>query len=198
MDPMYLRDVENHEGSGMYAALIRQARESGMPIPQIRFLFAFKPAWTDHLARFTQQVMRGPSPLPPGMRELIAAFTSRRNECPFWLGSHAAVAAELLENQPLVQAVLDDYMSAPISEAERALFALIDKVVTDSTQIRQGDIDLAKAAGNDEETIYDAITVCSLFQFYNTWIDATGVHDLPATSYEAMGKRMAKGGYAPE
>ena len=67
----------------MYAQLIRQARESGMPVPQIRYLFAFKPEWTDHLARFTQEVMRGASNLAPGMRELIAAFTSRRNECPF-------------------------------------------------------------------------------------------------------------------
>jgi len=28
-------------------------------------------------------VMRGPSPLSPGLRELIAAFTSRRNDCLF-------------------------------------------------------------------------------------------------------------------
>lgn len=83
MDPMFLRDVEQHEGSGMYADLIKQARAAGMPVPQIRFLLAFKPAWTDHLSRFTQAVMRGDSPLAPGMRELIAAFTSRRNECPF-------------------------------------------------------------------------------------------------------------------
>lgn len=83
MDPMYLRTVEQAEGSGQYAELIRQARQAGQPIPQIRFLFAFKPVWTEHLARFTQEVMRGESLLPPGMRELIAAFTSKRNECPF-------------------------------------------------------------------------------------------------------------------
>jgi len=46
-------------------------------------LFAFKPDRTEHLAQFTQGVMRGPSPLSPGQRELIAAFTSRRNDCPF-------------------------------------------------------------------------------------------------------------------
>jgi hypothetical protein len=80
---MYLRDVEQHEGSGMYAELIKQARASGMPIPQIRHLLAFKPAWTDHLSRFTHAVLRGESSISPGMRELIAAFTSRRNDCPF-------------------------------------------------------------------------------------------------------------------
>lgn len=83
MDPMYLKDVENKEPEGMYAASIGQMRAAGVPIPQIRFLFAFKPEWTDHLARFTQGVMRGPSPLSPGQRELIAAFTSRLNDCPF-------------------------------------------------------------------------------------------------------------------
>ena len=52
-------------------------------VPQILHLFAFKPAQGEHLAAFTQAVMRGPSPLSPGLRELIAAFTSRRNDCPF-------------------------------------------------------------------------------------------------------------------
>ena len=36
-----------------------------------------------HLSRFTQGVMRGPSPLPPWQRELIAAFTSKLNQCLF-------------------------------------------------------------------------------------------------------------------
>ena len=83
MDPMYLKDVENDPGRGMHGELIRQMRAAGAPVPQITHLFAFKPEWTEHLARFTQGVMRGPSPLAPGYRELIAAFTSRRNECGF-------------------------------------------------------------------------------------------------------------------
>jgi hypothetical protein len=80
---MYLKDVEAYEGSDARATAIRQMKQAGVPVPQIQHLFAFKPAWTDHLAEFTQGVMRGPSPLSPGQRELIAAFTSRQNECPF-------------------------------------------------------------------------------------------------------------------
>ena len=83
MEPMYLREVENADGSGPWAAAIDQMRAGELPVPQIMHLFAFKADRTEHLAQFTQGVMRGPSPLPPGMRELIAAFTSRRNECPF-------------------------------------------------------------------------------------------------------------------
>jgi alkylhydroperoxidase family enzyme len=80
---MYLRDVENHPAAGPYGERIGAARAEGTPIPQIWHLFAFKPAMTEHVAAFTQEVMRGPSPLPPGLRELIAAFTSRGNDCLF-------------------------------------------------------------------------------------------------------------------
>jgi alkylhydroperoxidase family enzyme len=80
---MFLKDVETHEGTGPYAELIRRNRGQGMPPAGLWHLFAFKPEMTNALAQFTQAVMRGPSPLSPGMRELIAAFTSRRNQCVF-------------------------------------------------------------------------------------------------------------------
>lgn len=83
MHPMYLPDVETADPRGSYAEPIKAMQAAGVPVPQIMHLFAFKPERTDFLAQFTQGVMRGPSPLTPGQRELIAAFTSRRNDCPF-------------------------------------------------------------------------------------------------------------------
>lgn len=83
MERMYLKDVEAHESDSHYGRMIRMAREAGAPIPQIWHLFAFKPRMTEALSRFTHEVMRGPSPLSPGFRELIAAYTSRGNECLF-------------------------------------------------------------------------------------------------------------------
>ena len=96
----------------------------------------------------------------------------------------------------LVQAVLDDYTTAPFSEMERALFAFLAKMIEDSTSIQHADTDAVRAAGWSDEALYDAITVCSLFQFYNNWIDATGVSDMPAFAYEMSGKRLATQGYA--
>jgi alkylhydroperoxidase family enzyme len=80
---MYLKDVETHESDSHYGRLIRKMREAGAPVPQIWHLFAFKPRMTEALSVFTQEVMRGPSPLSAGLRELIAAYTSRGNECLF-------------------------------------------------------------------------------------------------------------------
>ena len=83
MKPMYLSVVENYDAAEPHATMFSQMRGAGIPIPQILHLFAFKPDRTEHLAQFTQGVMRGPSPLSDGQRELIAAFTSRRNACLF-------------------------------------------------------------------------------------------------------------------
>ncbi len=83
MKPMFLPEVEQNPQPGPYADLIRAMREKGAEYPQIWHLFAYLPKATEHLARFTQEILRGPGPFSPGIRELIAAFTSARNQCPF-------------------------------------------------------------------------------------------------------------------
>ena len=83
MEPMLLPEVEANPQPGPYRDLIEAMRAGGGEYPQIWHMFAYLPKATEHLARFTQEIMRGPSPLSPGMRELIAAFTSYRNDCPF-------------------------------------------------------------------------------------------------------------------
>lgn len=94
-----------------------------------------------------------------------------------------------------MDAVLEDYRTAPIDDRQKTLFAFLEKMNGQSNQIRRDDIDRLKAAGWSDEAVYDAVTVCALFRFYNAWIDATGVHDLPAAAYELSGKRMAAEGY---
>ena len=58
-------------------------RSGAAEYPQIWHLFAYTPEATQHLARFTQAALREPAPPSPRMRELIAAYTSARNDCPF-------------------------------------------------------------------------------------------------------------------
>jgi len=80
---MFLPKVEAALPDGERGAALRALRDSGQPIPQIYHLFAFRPERSALLAAFTEGVMRGPSPLPPGQRELIAALTSRTNFCDY-------------------------------------------------------------------------------------------------------------------
>jgi len=80
---MFLPGVEQNSKPSGYLDAIEMMRSTGAEYPQIWHMFAYLPKATEHLARFTQEILRGPAPLSPGMRELIAAYTSYRNECPF-------------------------------------------------------------------------------------------------------------------
>ena len=97
-----------------------------------------------------------------------------------------------------MRAVLEDHESAPISAAEKALFSYVKKLTEESHAIGRADVDALRAVGWTDEAIYDAVTVCALFNFYNRWIDGTGVQDMPAEAYAMSGKRLAEQGYARE
>ena len=112
------------------------------------------------------------------------------------MGSHAAVAAELLGDRKLVDAVVRDHRSAPISAKERALFDYVVAANESRGTVDVTHVERARALGWSDAALYDAATVVALFNFYNRWIDATGVHDMPAAAYAMSGERLAARGYA--
>ena len=83
---MFLPSLLSHkpEERNRWADQIRAQEAAGATyIPGIWRLFAWKPALAVHLGGLAQEVLRGPSSLSPGFRELIAAFVSTRNHCLF-------------------------------------------------------------------------------------------------------------------
>jgi alkylhydroperoxidase family enzyme len=90
---------------------------------------------------------------------------------------------------------MQDPQTSGLDEQHKALFRLIDKVNHESPTMSAADLDAARAAGWTDEALYFAITVCALFNFYNRWIDATGVHALSDETHRQGGKRSAQFGY---
>ena len=91
--------------------------------------------------------------------------------------------------------MLENYRTAPISNAEKELFAYLEKVNSNCASVEQADIQRLHQAGWTDEAIYDAIMVCGLFNFYNRWIDANGVEAMSKQDHAASGKRLATRGY---
>ena len=91
--------------------------------------------------------------------------------------------------------MFEDYKAAPITDAEKELLAYIEKVNCNCAAVEQADSDRLHEAGWSDEAIYDAVMVCGLFNFYNRWVDAAGVHAMSAEDHAASGKRLAARGY---
>jgi alkylhydroperoxidase family enzyme len=95
-----------------------------------------------------------------------------------------------------VDSVLADLESSGLSPQEKALFRFVRKVNGNSIAIGPDDIETLHIAGYTDEAIYYAITVCALFNFYNRWIDASGVHAMSDEAHRQGAKRSAIHGYS--
>src|SRR5271157_198378 len=119
--------------------------------------------------------------------------------------SHAAVAAELLGDHPavaagvvgaieLVDGVLADPESSALSDPEKALFRFVRKVNFGSVDFGPPYIEALQQVGYTDEAIYYALTVCALFNFYNRWIDASGVNAMSDEAHRSGARRSAQHG----
>jgi alkylhydroperoxidase family enzyme len=101
----------------------------------------------------------------------------------------------LLGDSALVEAVLRNPDSSPLDDKHKALFRFVNQVNHDSPRITAADLERLRACGWTDEEAYFALTVCALFNFYNRWIDASGVHAMSDEAHREGGKRMARMGY---
>src|SRR5215475_5680371 len=124
---MHLKEIESRPPEGMMKIAFAKLRQAEKSIPEIMHLFRFKKRNTDHLVRFTEAVMRGPSPLSPGMRELIGTFVSSRGQCCFCSCAHAPVASHLL-GEDIVKEVLSDFETSGLDFRHKELFRYLAKL----------------------------------------------------------------------
>ena len=167
-------------------------------LPGIVGLLATKPSVGEAFLRFAEELMRGPSSLTQGERELIAAAVSSGNECDFCARSHAAAARHALPDADgtLVAAVRRDVRTAPVDERMRALLLIADKVRISGNGVTQEDVDRARAEGADDDALHDTVLVAAAFCLANRYVDGlAAITPDDERTYDEAGQRLATDGY---
>jgi len=164
-------------------------------VPGIRSLVMFRPETGKHLYDLAQVLLRGPSSLSEAERELIAAYVSYRNNCTFCYSSHAAASRCLYEeDKHFVDEVLKDMERSSVSDKMKTLLRIAGKVQILGKEVKQEDIDAARAAGAVDREIHDAVLIAASFSMFNRYVDGLGsLTPTDPADYVEMGKRMAKG-----
>lgn len=75
----------------------------------------------------------------------------------------------------MVQALQEDYRSAPIDEADRAMLDYVVQLTKDATKISQRDHETLRASGFDDKAILQITLIASWFNYINRVADALGV-----------------------
>jgi uncharacterized peroxidase-related enzyme len=166
-------------------------------LPGIRGPMAFRPETAKPLNELAEVLLRGPSTLTPGERELIATYVSSQNDCFFCQSIHGSVAAyHLGGNEQLVLDVKQNYQIAPVSAKLKALLAIAGKVQKGGKHVKAADIAKARQEGATDLEIHDTVLIAAAFSMYNRYVDglATWQPDDPAM-YRARGALTAQEGY---
>ncbi|MGQ0741057.1 MAG: carboxymuconolactone decarboxylase family protein [Alphaproteobacteria bacterium] len=147
------------------------------------------------LIEYHEILMRGPSPLSIGERELIAAYVSGLNACTYCHGVHGVTAAAFGMEQNVLQALLDNIETAPVSDKIKPVLHYVRKLTVLPSRLTMADADAVFAAGWDDRALYDAVSVCALFNFMNRLVEGIGITAGPEY-FRLSGERLHKGGYA--
>jgi uncharacterized peroxidase-related enzyme len=157
-------------------------------VPGIRSAMQYRPETAVHLNALAEQLLRAENTLPPGDRELIAAFVSSRNKTVYCEHSHSAFAAVQLDGGiDLVEQVKQDPDTAPIEPKLRALLHIAGKVAVDGKSVTGSDVDAARAEGATDLEIHDTVLIAAAFCMYNRYVD--GLDTLQPTDPELYRER---------
>jgi uncharacterized peroxidase-related enzyme len=169
----------------------------GSHAPGILGLFEYRPETVRPLSGLAEILLRGPSILSRGERELIESYVSALNECSFCTNSHAAFAADQLPGgMTLVDQVRADPGNAPITPKLLALLRIAAAVQSGGKNVSEGNVAAAREAGATDLEIHDTVLIAAAFCMYNRYVDgmSTAVAE-DLADYAAVAEVIVNAGY---
>jgi uncharacterized peroxidase-related enzyme len=169
----------------------------GSPLPGITGLIEYRKDTGQPIRDLTQILMRGPSTLTEGERELIATVVSYGNECRFCTSAHTAAADLLFGDHETSLCVKRDIETAPVTEKMKALLTLAVADGKSGKLVTAKMVASAKAEGATDREIHDTVLIAALFSLYNRYVDGMGTSMPDKDSYfDTLADRIVHQGYS--
>jgi uncharacterized peroxidase-related enzyme len=191
-----LHEVERGDGP-FWPILIRLiSLMSGMRLPDAaRAVFYHKDFFGDPMSLWTHMAMRGDSAWTVGERELMAAMTAKWNACPFCVGAHSAIAAQVL-GKPVVQTALDTVQQANLSPKLQVTLTFLQALTQTPDTLAADQARVVLREGVTPEALEDAIAASVLFNITARCASALDYEMLDDNGFDRAAKRMLVQGYA--
>lgn len=126
-------------------------------------------------------LLRDDAELTVGQRELIAAYVSALNGCDFCFGAHALMARAFGIDPEILTSLVGDLEAAPIDTAMKPLLAYVRQLTLAPAKMTQDTVTAAVDAGWSEDAIFEAASVCALYNYMNRIVEAAGI--VPGEEY---------------
>ena len=165
------------------------------PLDVLKTVYHRQRYFGDAFLDIVNEALRGPSDWTVAERELFATFTSKQNECPFCVGSHAAIVELAPGGVANPQRALEDWQSAPVDAKVKATLALLEKMNRNPGGLVTADVDKVRSAGVRDAAIEDAIHIAFAFHIINRLANAFNFHVSSSETFSKVGRTLLKRGY---
>lgn len=166
-------------------------------LPGIRSLMAFSPETAAPMGELANLLLRTNEGLTMAERELIATYVSHLNDCFYCQHSHGAiVTCYLNDSNELVNQVIENLDSAPVSEKLRALLHIAGGAQKGGKHVTTEQVEKAKKFGATDKDIHDTVLITAAFCMFNRYVDGLASNtpsDL--SSYPLRARQIAENGY---
>jgi uncharacterized peroxidase-related enzyme len=179
-------NAANHEIAALYESF--KSRFNRPTVPGILQCFATHPPLARCMVDLASGFLFVDGHLLSRHKEMIAAFVSSQNACPYCADSHGhSFLQRGGSTQALCAIQSDELGSATFSPEEQALLLFVAKVTHHSDQIRRADIDRLIVAGWTELQIAEAVHIAALYAAFNRIANAFGLPSQGLLSSAGLG-----------
>lgn len=124
-------------------------------------------------------------------RELIAAYVSALNGCAYCFVAHRRYAEAFGIDPAVFGAMTVETAHASLRPSMAAALGYVAKLTQEPSSVAQADYDALHAAGWDEDTIHDIVTVTALYAFMNRVLEGSGMKENVAPAVFSAEKARA-------
>jgi uncharacterized peroxidase-related enzyme len=196
MRQMRLSEIDRGDGLGNRLLIGFISMVSRMRLPDAgRVAFYYKNFFGVPMGNWTQAAMRGPSAWTISERELMAAMVAKWNACAFCVSAHGAIAAKGMQ-QSLIDAVMSEFQSAPISDQFKATLAFLKTLTLQPDAINTESARAVLRTGVDQAALTDAVAIAALFNIVTRYADALHFAMPTPDEFDRAASMLLKRGYA--
>jgi uncharacterized peroxidase-related enzyme len=177
----WIQDPEERAAGGPVAVAYERDRQTLGYVANYTRVLAHRPAVLDAWRGLNGAIKASMDPRRYELATLAAAMRLRSSYCAL---AHGKVLAEQFDGPDAVSAIVADPGSSPLSDVDRAVMTLADKVAAGAAAMTEDDLAELRSLGVAEVDILDVILTAAARCFFSTVLDATGAE--PDTAFGSL------------
>jgi uncharacterized peroxidase-related enzyme len=155
-------------------------------VPNVFLVLAHRPDEFRAFFAYHDALMEKKEGLTKAEREMIVVATSAANNCLYCVVAHGAILRIRAKNPLVADQVATNYRKADITPRQRAMLDLAMKVAVKSAEIEDADLEAARAAGFNDEEIWDIGAIAAFFAMSNRLANLTSMR--PNEEFHLLGR----------